>query len=94
MRTHPHIPTAFKRELSDWHMWTGRGVVIAFAALAGATVVAFTWLAEHALAQFFMFQKAFWWGPFLWMPLSAAAIVWLTLRFAPGAAGSWPLPAN
>jgi H+/Cl- antiporter ClcA len=88
MRTHPHIPTAFKRELSDWHMWTGRGVVIAFAALAGATVVAFTWLAEHALAQFFLFQKAFWWGPFLWMPLSAAAIVWLTLRFAPGAAGS------
>ncbi len=88
MRTHPHIPTAFKRELSDWHMWTGRGVVIAFAALAGATVVAFTWLAEHALAQFFLFQKAFWWGPLLWMPLSAAAIVWLTLRFAPGAAGS------
>ncbi|MDO8283620.1 MAG: chloride channel protein [Rhodoferax sp.] len=88
MRPHPDIPTAFKKELSDWHMWTGRGVVIAFAALAGATVVAFTWLAEHALAQFFLFQKAYWCGPLLWMPFSTAAIVWLTLRFAPGAAGS------
>ncbi|MBP8182889.1 MAG: chloride channel protein [Rhodoferax sp.] len=88
MRAHPHIPTAFKKELSDGHMWTGRGVVIAFAALAGMTVVAFTWLADNALAQFFSFQKAYWWGPLLWMPVSTAAIVWLTLRFAPGAAGS------
>jgi len=88
MRSHPHIPTAFKNELSDWHLWTGRGVVIAFAALAGLTVVAFTWLAEHALGAFFGFQKSFWWGPLVWMPLSTACIVWLTTRFAPGAAGS------
>jgi H+/Cl- antiporter ClcA len=88
MRPHPHIPTAFKRELSDWHRWIGRGVVIAFAALAGLTVVAFTWLADHALAQFFLFQNAFWWGPLLWTPFSTIAIVWLTLRFAPGVAGS------
>lgn len=88
MRNHPHFPNALKQELSDWHMWTGRGVVIAFAALAGMTVVAFTWMAEHALAQFFSFQKEFWWGPLLWMPISTAAIVWLTLRFVPGAAGS------
>jgi len=88
MRPHPHIPTAFKKELSDWHMWTGRGVVIAFAALAGMTVVAFTWLADHALAYFFSYQKTYWWGPLFWMPLSTAVIVWLTLRFVPGAAGS------
>lgn len=88
MRKHPNVPTTFKRELSDWHMWTGRGVVLAFAALAGITVVAFTWLAEHALAQFFVLQKAYWWGPLLWIPLSTSAIVWLTMRFAPGAAGS------
>jgi len=69
-------------------LWTGRGVVIAFAALAGLTVVAFTWLAEHALGAFFGFQKSFWWGPLVWMPLSTACIVWLTTRFAPGAAGS------
>lgn len=88
MRPHPHIPTAFKDELSDWHRWMGRALVIAFAALAGLIVVAFTWLAERASAQFFTFQKTFWWGPLIWMPVSTAAIVWLTLRFAPGAAGS------
>ncbi len=88
MRKHQHVPTTFRRELSDWHLWTGRGVVIAFAALAGITVVAFTWLAEHALALFFALQNAYWWGPLLWIPLSASAIVWLTMRFAPGAAGS------
>jgi H+/Cl- antiporter ClcA len=88
MRSHPHIPTALKKELSDSHLWTGRGVVIAFAALAGMTVVVFTWLADHALTQFFSFQKTYWWGPLFWMPLSTAAIVWVTLRFAPGAAGS------
>lgn len=88
MRPQPHIPTVFKRELSDLHLWIGRGLVIAFAALAGLTVVGFTWLAEHALGQFFVFQAAYWWGPLIWTPLSTAAIVWLTLRFAPGAAGS------
>lgn len=88
MHPHPHIPTELKKEFSDWHLWTGRGVVIAFAALAGLTVVVFTWLADHALAQFFIFQQAYWWGPLFWTPLSTAAIVWLTLRFAPGAAGS------
>ena len=51
-------------------------------------MVAFTWLAEHALAQFFLFQSAYWWGPLFWTPLSTVAIVWLTFRFAPGAAGS------
>ena len=88
MRPHPHVPTAVKQEFSDWHLWYARVLVIAFAALAGLTVVAFTWLAEHALAQFFVFQKSWWWGPLLWTPLSTAAIVWLTLKFVPGAAGS------
>jgi H+/Cl- antiporter ClcA len=88
MRVHPHVPTALKQEFSDWHMWAGRSVVIAFAALAGLTVVLLTWLTDHATAQFFLFQNAYWWGPLFWTPLSTAAIVWLTLRFAPGAAGS------
>lgn len=88
MRSHPHVPTAIRQEFSDLPKWTGRGVVMAFAALAGLTVVAFTWLADHALARFFIFQNLYWWGPLFWTPLSTAAIVWLTLRFAPGAAGS------
>lgn len=88
MRPHPHVMSSIKRELYDWHLWSGRATVIAFAVLAGMTVVAFTWLTEHALMQFFVLHKAYWWAPLIWTPVSTAAIVWLTLRFAQGAAGS------
>lgn len=88
MRPHPHIYSAFRNELYDTHLWRGRALFIAFAALAGLTVVAFTWLSEHALALFFRVQASHWWAPLLWTPLSAAAIVWVTRRYAPGAAGS------
>lgn len=88
MRQHPHVMTAIRRELYDRYLWAGRAMVIAFAAIAGMTVVAFTWLTEHALMQFFTLHEVYWWAPLIWTPLSTAAIVWLTLRFAPGAAGS------
>jgi H+/Cl- antiporter ClcA len=88
MRQHPHIFSAFKNELYDAHLWRGRALFIAFAALAGLTVVCFTWLTEHALALFFRVQGSHWWAPLLWTPLSAAAIVWITRRYVPGAAGS------
>lgn len=86
----PTIPglTPLQRELYDWHLWTGRALVIVFAALAGSTVVAFTWLTEHALAQFSAVQQTHWWMPLFWTPLSTALIVAITLRFVPGAAGS------
>ncbi|HEX5356764.1 MAG TPA: chloride channel protein [Aquabacterium sp.] len=61
---------------------------MAAAAAAGVTVVAFTWLTEHALAHFFKLQNAVWWAPLLWTPVCAGAIVWATRKFAPGAAGS------
>lgn len=88
MRQHPHVYSALKDELYDVHLWRGRALFIAFAALAGWSIVAFTWLTDHALAAFFFVQGQFWWSPLLWTPLSAAAIVWATRRFAPGAAGS------
>ncbi|MBC7618555.1 MAG: chloride channel protein [Candidatus Saccharibacteria bacterium] len=88
MRSPPHAFQAVKQELSDLHLWTGRGVVIAFAALAGLAVVAFTWLTEHAIATFFSTQSRFWWGPLLWTPLCTAAIVWTTRKYFPGAGGS------
>lgn len=80
--------SAVKKELYNWHLWSGRALVIAFAVIAGATVVGFTWLTEHALTHFSLVEKLYWWAPLLWTPASTAAIVWLTLRFAPGAAGS------
>jgi H+/Cl- antiporter ClcA len=88
MRPHPPIFPTLRQELYDWRLWTGRGVVLAFAALAGLTVVALTWMTEHALAYFFAVEKAFWWSPLLWTPVCTAAIVWVTRRHAPGAAGS------
>ncbi len=88
MRQPPHIYSAFRNELYDAHLWRGRALFITFAALAGLTVVGFTWLTEHALALFFKVQSGHWWAPLLWTPLTAAAIVWLTKRYVPGAAGS------
>lgn len=88
MRQHPHIFAAIKQEMVDWRMWLGRALVLVYAAVAGLTIVAFTWLGEHALQAFHILQVAHWWAPLVWTPLSAACIVWITRRFAPGAAGS------
>lgn len=63
-------------------------MVMAFAAMAGLTVVAFTWMTEHALSYFFALEKSYWWSPLFWTPACTAAIVWITRRYAPGAAGS------
>ena len=86
---HPRLRAALQRELSDWRRWTARLVVLASAAAAGWVVVAFTWLSEQALAGFRSILAAtHGWGALLWTPLLTAAIVWLTRRYAPGAAGS------
>jgi H+/Cl- antiporter ClcA len=86
---HTHnIRRAFQSEFSDWRVWGARTVVVAFAVLAGLSVVGFTWLSELALVRFNRLCQWLWWAPLLWTPLCAAAIVWLTRRFAAGAAGS------
>jgi H+/Cl- antiporter ClcA len=80
--------TTLKNEVTDWRLWWARAVVIAVAAAAGLTVVGFTWISEHALALFFDLRAWHWWTPLLWTPLCAGLIVWLTRRYAIGAAGS------
>ncbi len=85
---HPHVADEFRKEFYDWRLWTGRGVVLAFAALAGLTVVAFTWMTELAFEHFTSVRVSYWWAPLLWVPASTAAIVWITRRWVPGAAGS------
>ena len=88
MSPHPRVAHEFRKELYDWRLWTGRGLVLAFAALAGLTVVAFTWMTELAFEHFTHVRVSHWWAPLLWVPASTAAIVWLTRRWVPGAAGS------
>ena len=43
---------AVRREFSDWRPWITRALVLAFAALAGLTIVGFTWLTDLAFAGF------------------------------------------
>jgi H+/Cl- antiporter ClcA len=75
-------------ELSDWQLWSGRAVVVTLAVLAGLTVVVFTWLSELAFDAFGWLPLLVWWSPLIWTPACTAALVWLTRRYAPGAAGS------
>ncbi|MDL2356596.1 MAG: chloride channel protein [Pseudomonadota bacterium] len=86
-RGHP-VGAAITRELSEWRLWWARAVVMAAAALAGLTVVAFSWAGERAFGLFAAVSAAAWWSPLLWTPLCTGAIVWATRRYAPGAAGS------
>jgi H+/Cl- antiporter ClcA len=77
-----------RRELGDWRLWTVRAIVVLLAAVAGLTVVGFTWLAEAAAGRFAALRAVAWWSPLVWTPLCTAGVVWCTRRFAPGAAGS------
>ncbi len=88
MHRHPDVISSLQTELYDWRLWTTRAVVLAFACLAGLTVVAFTLLSEQALKLFHEMNVAAWWAPLIVTPLCTAAIVWCTRRFASGAAGS------
>lgn len=88
MKLDLHIATALQHEFGDWRRWWTRAVVIGAAALAGLVVVGFTALTEQAIGLFFRLQEAAWWAPLLWTPACTAAVVWLTRRVAPGAAGS------
>lgn len=88
MTHRPSPPTVPRRVFDNWRPVLASALVLAAAALAGLTVVAFTELAELALAAFSRLRQWAWWSPLLWTPLCCAGVVWLTRRFAPGAAGS------
>ena len=82
------LKEALSQEFADWRLWLARAIVVAAAVLAGLTVVGFTWLAETASGWFGVLRAHAWWAPLLCAPACAAAVVWCTRRFAPGAAGS------
>lgn len=88
MHRDSHTLRRLRAEFGDIELWQTRLVVLAFGALSGLIVVAFTWLGDRALACFHALQSWWQWAPLLWTPLVTAAIVWVTRRWAAGAAGS------
>lgn len=84
----PAVLQAFRNELYDWQLWSGRALVLAFAAMAGLVVVVFTMMSEWALEHFEKLHIDHWWAPLIWTPLCTAAIVWVTRQFFIGTAGS------
>ena len=88
MSQQPDFVSAVRTDLADWRLWLARAVVLVYAAAAGLAVVALTWLSEHALTGFATLRAWQPLAPLVWTPALTALIAWVTLRFAPGAAGS------
>ncbi len=84
----PDILRNLRAELVDWRPWLDRAIVLAAAAAAGLLVVGFTLLTNQALSLFERLWRHSPWAIFVTGPLCAAAIVWVTRRFIPGAGGS------
>jgi len=77
-----------RHDLADWRHWLARLTVMAYAAAAGLSVVAFNMLCELAQRGFAAVQAWHPLAPLAWTTACTAAVVWLTRRFAPGTAGS------
>jgi H+/Cl- antiporter ClcA len=88
MKADERVADALRREFSDWRLWWTRALVIGAAAMAGLIVVVLTWLTEHAFSNFEALNERWWWAALLWTPACASIGVFLTRRYAPGAAGS------
>ncbi|MBK6006099.1 chloride channel protein [Ramlibacter ginsenosidimutans] len=84
----PDVLAAIRGDLANSHEWVARAIVLAFAALSGACVVGFTVLCNHASGFFNSWTQRWPWLPLVETPALCAAIVWVTVRFFPGAAGS------
>ena len=84
----PNFLKNLQDELSDGKAWLGRAIVMGYAAMAGLAVVIFTIMSEQAYHWFSQLYSAQPLAVLIWTPTLTAAIVWLTRRYAPGAAGS------
>lgn len=87
----PDVMANLRAELSTHRQWADRSVVLGYAVLTGLVVVAFTFTAEQASQLFASSRTLSPWAPWaalLWTPAITVAVLWCTLRFAPGAAGS------
>ena len=84
----PDVVAAMRDDLADWRQWVARLIVLAYAAAAGLSVVAFSKLCDLAQQGFTHVLALHPLTPLVWTTACTMAVVWLTRRFAPGAAGS------
>jgi H+/Cl- antiporter ClcA len=84
----PDVVAAMRGDLADWRQWLARLIVLAAASVAGLSVVAFSKLCDLATLGFKTVTDLHPLMPLAWTPVCTMAVVWLTRRFAPGAAGS------
>lgn len=80
-----------RREVKAGRAWLDRAIVLAAAVATGAAVVGVTLLCEAASHLHEQMRSSGPLGPWLmllWTPVLTALLVWLTRRYAPGAAGS------
>ena len=77
----PDIWQNMRRELSHGRLWVDRAVVLSYAALAGLSVVVFTWLTDIGFAWFEGMYHAAWWTVLILTPLCTMGIVWVTQRW-------------
>ena len=84
----PDVISSMRDDLADWRQWLARLIVLAYAAAAGLSVVAFSKLCDVAQLAFARVLALHPLTPLLWTTACTAGVVWLTRRFAPGAAGS------
>ena len=84
----PDVVAAMRGDLADWRQWLARLIVLAYAAAAGLSVVAFSKLCDLAQRGFSSVLALHPWTPLVWTTACTAGVVWLTRRFAPAAAGS------
>jgi len=78
-------------EMMAGRQWLDRAVMLAWAAVTGLVVVAFTLLAEAATHGFHQVRGLGSYGPYLtllWTPAITVAVLWWARRYVPGALGS------
>jgi H+/Cl- antiporter ClcA len=84
----PDVISSMRDDLADWRQWLARLIVLAYAAAAGLSVVAFSKLCDVAQRGFASVLALHPLTPLVWTTACTAGVVWLTRRFAPGTAGS------
>lgn len=88
MKGEPDFLEKLREEVGGGRQWLDRAVILAYAVLAGLSVVALTLLADAASQAYGALRTAAWWAPLVWTPAVTAAVVWGIRRWAPGAGGS------